>query len=399
MARRINTTLKETDKFGTNKHGWTDGVSPPTDSTSGEDDWFDQAQEELASVAESLRHVIAEAEPIANRSMVLSAIRIRDTIASLNVFQPYASVINGDTFNRIAGNAIGLGGPLFYIIGNGSTVTRIFDLETNSAQDNKIAGGTPTDIFDAASGNLNWVIVGEGGKIWTQAQSPSSILTLRTTPGTDDMLRVIYRNLTGFEFFIAGGAGGVIYKSVGSNGSTWSAPTSNMTGAITGLASDGTRILATSLTGNDAISSDGVTWVGNAPTGMGTSRIADVIWNTERARWYAAADTGDSEGVYSSTDGVAWTLEHAAPSGVGYVRISVDGYGIMVVGEVGAAVTNRYIISDGRHPWTLFNTSFGGTVQSTMTVSKLTGAVFGTGSRWMTADFTNTTARLSPEMP
>lgn len=399
MARRINTSLKDTDKFGTGKHGWTNGVSPPDDSTSGEDDWFDHAQEELATIAESLRYVIPAAEVIANRDMVLSAIRIRDTIASLNVFQPYSSVINNDTFNRIAGNAIGLGGPLFYIVGNGSTVTRIFDLETNSAQDNKVAGGTPTDIFDAASGNLGWVIVGEGGKIWTQGQGPSEVLTLRTTPSTDDMFRVIYRNLTGFEFFIAGGAGGAIYKSVGSNGSSWSAPTSNMTGAITGLASDGTRILATSLTGNDAISSDGVTWVGNAPTGMGTSRIADVIWNAERARWYAAADGGDSEGVYSSTDGVAWTLEHAAPSGVGYVRISVDGYGIMIVGEVGAAVTNRYIISDGRHPWTLFNTSFGGTVQSTMTVSKVTGAVFGTGSRWMTADFANTIARLSPEMP
>lgn len=346
MAKRINTTLKETDKFGSGKHGWTDGVSPPTDSTSGEAEFFDQVQEEIAFVVESGGYVIPEAEVLANRNMMLAIMRMMQLTASLSSAKTLAV---GYTIHAVVGaDTAEDAGLTWKIVGNSATVTTY-----NAGSDTLLtdtAPGAPTDIRNAhhSAAEGLWVLVSDGGDLWTQTDGfapPNPIQ--RTSNTAEDLTRVIFAE----SIWVAGGANGEIITSPDAV-TAWTVRTSNMTGTIDALAHDGSTFLATTQgVGNEAVTSpDGITWTPVTVTGMGTSQIFDVVFSTLRGLWYAIVDGGDSDGIYSSVDAVAWT-QLASINGLDSIHI--DSNGIMIANNA-----RQMFISDGRQPWTKFVPNF-----------------------------------------
>lgn len=346
MARRINTALKDVDKFGVGKHGWTDGVSPPVDSTSGEAIFFDSVQEEIATVVESGGYVIPAAEVLANRDMMLAVMRMMQLTASLSSAKTLAvgytihAVVGADTAEDV--------GLTWKIVGNSATVTTY-----NAGSDTlltDVAPGAPSDIRNAhhsASEGL-WVLVSDGGDLWTQTDgfAPPNPIS-RTSNTAEDLTRALFAE----GIWVAGGANGEIITSPDAV-TAWTVRTSNMTGTIDALAHDGSTFLATTQGGgNEAVTSpDGITWTPVTVTGMGTSQIFDVVFNTARGLWYAVADGGDSDGIYSSSDAAAWTLLQSV-NALDFIR--VDSNGIMIANDA-----RTFYISDGRQPWTKFVPNF-----------------------------------------
>lgn len=377
MAKRINTSLKETDKFGAGKHGWTDGVSPPDDSTSGEDSWFDHAQEEIATVVESLGYTIPAAEVIANRNMMQSALHIAQLSTMFTAFKEYTGLdvavvkVFGGLVTKTANEAFD-----HTIITRIVAGTGVVQWEQLTGIDSTTApGGNSVRAGVWSQADAQNVLVGTAGDAWTQAVAATPVL--RTTPNANALLAVADNG----TLYVAGGDSGDIITSP--DGITWTARTSNLSGSINNIEWNGTIFLATDDTvlGDASTSTDGITWVNKTVTGLPTdTSFHKLLWNTQRAKWYAtafdASSTPRDNTILVSTDGETWTTEKALVDGNDPITsFNVSPSGIMILTMQQEAGP---IVSDGRHPWRRLNTTlrvenvgFAGTQMAFTTSSSL----------------------------
>lgn len=370
MAYRINTTNKDEDLFAVNKHGWKNGISPPTTSTSGTDDFFNHAQEEIARVVESTGYVIPEEESSTDRyDMMLSAMRLNNLPQALQ--NPAQIDIAGPVAVSSAVGADTVGQDVFRIFLAASNNVYTIDPGERTAQLKAAPAQTvPPELAAYDKGNDLWVFSNASADVWTEPGGlPLATITSETGSfGAGDVFLLFF---TG-SLFIQAGESGLV--STSPDGVTWTQRTSNLAANIIYGASSGSlHILFDDDNSKVATSSDGITWVAAFPTGInGTTILRQVVWSAARSKFYAMAlDTNDStHHVYSSSDGLAWTSEKAFGTAV-TVRINIDQYGTMLISTVGSS--NRlFWVSDGRHPWRSFLPDLGN--GGSMTVSRSTFA-------------------------
>lgn len=354
MAYRINTTNKDEDLFGTDKHGWKNGISPPTTATAGTDDYFNHAQEEVARVAESQGYTIPEEESATDRyDMMLSALRMQNFATQITAIKVYTLIAHTPT--RIAGGTRVLTANyfseifVFCAVEDGDQVYTWSS--TGGMSSARTAPGSPTNIYDVVWSESEgyFVLVGDGGKIWTMVDD---VTPISRTSGTANDLRTIAYDGT---IYVAGGASGTIVTSA--DGITWATRTSNLSGTIRAIAHNGTIFLASDDTagGDVSTSSDGITWTGQTVTGLDADiSVHRMVWNAARSRWYGLAEnlasTPREAQIVSSADGIAWVVEQLVGSTDSELEdISVSPGGIMAVTTL--FDTDGFLISDGRHPW------------------------------------------------
>lgn len=352
MAYRINTTNKDEDLFAVNKHGWKNGISPPTTSTAGTDDFFNHAQEEIARIAESQGYTIPEEESSTDRyDMVLSAMRMQNFAVLVGASRSYTSMSIFPL--RIVGGkktvAEKFDSHIALMVTAGATVTEW--ISTASTPSDTTAPGAPSDVFDAvwSQGDDQFVLVGDGGKLWTKGSGSTPV---SRTSGTANDLRTVTYDGT---IYVAGGASGTIVTST--DGITWATRTSNLSGIIRVIAHNGTIFLASDNTasGDVSTSPDGIAWTNQTVTGLDSDiAIHKLVWNTARGRWFALAEnlagSPKEAQIVSSADGIAWTVELLLGTTVNEGRsLAVSPDGLVVV--TSAIDSDGFLISDGRHPW------------------------------------------------
>jgi photosystem II stability/assembly factor-like uncharacterized protein len=183
--------------------------------------------------------------------------------------------------------------------------------------------GSSADLYGVAHSDALWVAVGESGTIQTSADGEN--WTARTSPVPDDLTDVAWSG----SQFVAVGNDGVVLTSP--DGITWSAQVSGTGDSFTAVAATPSLMVASTFpypgsTSAIYTSSDGVSWTQQAP-GIGT--FNDIIY--AGAQWLAVS----SYSVARSVDGVTWNVTSNAPgNAIGYLQSVIhDGSRYVAVGS------------------------------------------------------------------
>jgi hypothetical protein len=187
--------------------------------------------------------------------------------------------------------------------------------------DDPFSGTQITDIMSGAIGATQWwVIIGTGGRLATSTDAGVT-WTVRTSGTTENLNQIDYHSAT--QTFIAGGDGGVIVRST--NGSTWTANTSEIaaivsggTGDIGGMCADeqtsGAWICYFNGTAASAVytaysTDDGVNWVG------GSTSLGSTYSNYQAGFHQREIATGPSQIMYSYSEDVQQLSNYSDTTG------------------------------------------------------------------------------------
>jgi hypothetical protein len=174
----------------------------------------------------------------------------------------------------------------------------------------------------------SFVVVGFSESI---ASSPDGVTWTRSPDlSFGSWNKIIWGN----GFFLLVGPAGRIFTSP--NGTSWTARTSNTVRQLTDIAWSGSRYVAGGDGGAVVYSDDGVTWVNPAnflTTGMSCHGLT---WSPTLGKFYMVIYLSPNARVYSSPDGITWTLDYTHPSGLGglYDIYFING-ALYICGEFG----------------------------------------------------------------
>gem|GEM_PF-1871422 len=201
---------------------------------------------------------------------------------------------------------------------------------------------TPENIQAVASNGTRYVAVGSSGAIL------SSMDAATWTIHASGTLKLLHQIIWNGTLFVAVGEGGTILTSP--DGATWTARDSGTTSRLSSIAWSGTGFVATgsisggSLTSGVILTSaDGVTWQSAQTPSPVTDGGADtLIW--DGARFLITSLSG----IWTSTDGAAWTAFPATGLGQpvsiawnGSLYVAVYGGGSVQTSPDGTTWTSR----------------------------------------------------------
>lgn len=359
---RINTATKATDKWGSGKHGFTEG-DPQAGVADTELDaaFFDGVQEEIVAPIE---HVGRATDPD-DLAQLLKAIRDLFQLANWTVSYPDAAtnmaiawrplasgrrfvVADGaNSFKRsddgITWTSYGGLGPFtevyelvrgatyFWATGNSSLAGVYRSTDGVSWSGPYALGGTDYHGIVAVEGTA-FATVGLGGSIYTSTSGTS--WTVRTS-GTANNLRAVARRSDGV--LVAVGDAGTITRSA--NLTTWATQTSGTADDLFGVAvaTSGPvagRFVAGGDNGTIIYSDDGTSWSAASATAS-ASLIQRVRWSTRHAVFLACDETA----ILVSRDGDTWV--RVLPVTGDQVRDVVeDDHGSVAVGWSGIVMNS-----------------------------------------------------------
>jgi len=246
--------------------------------------------------------------------------------------------------------ALAYGNGTYVAVGNGGTILSSTDGSNWTVQ----GSGTSYDLHAIDFADAIFVAVGAKGTMVTSADG--SQWTAVQVPGLPSFAD-LYAVKFGGGVFVAGG---VAYAATSTDGITWTANFSGLSGAITSLAYGGGQFVA--YLGYDVgTSPDGVTW---------TEQTADTFNHIQMYALASTANTfaivGDFGAVFTSPDGQTWTSYTAGVSG-GLRGLVALGGSFYAVGDKGTVVTSTTATN-----WTVLTTSVGN-------ASQLNGIAAGNG--------------------
>ena len=301
--KRTSDTTKQTDKFGSGKHGYTEGTPGVTAPTRVRAADLDMLQEELANAVEDERAL--DSASYRQLADVLAGHRER---AGLEVWKDHT----GGTYTDVAFGAWGTDG--LGLCGASGALAYV-KYENGTLQTASAAGGytgtfhcmTWSDGVSLGGGASGFIIGGASGEL--QLWTPGSAAThVALADAYADDVQGIADN--GVDTVVIVGEAGMIQT-------------------IRGLVPEGptTRATAGSLTGDD---------------------IFDVIWCSGLGLFVAAGDNGSGgPGIQTSPTGITWTARTASGTGVIRRLAYREGVGIIAVGDNGGGTTLVLKSTDG----------------------------------------------------
>lgn len=294
--RRTDDTYKSTDKFGSGKHGFTDGVLDTTPATIVHADDMDHHQEELCRVVEAFGCTPAGSA----YSQVLGALQMADLERSL-LPQRVFTTPGTATLRAVCGPpAVNLSSRQACSVGDSAAIYRLDSTGWLSDTAGSSYAGNFSDVFPCGSATYNFVACGTSEEI----QTFSGGTWTRRNTGSDKLNSIAYD--PGNDRVVVVGDNNTIWESTAAV-STWTDRTANS--ALSGSLS---RVIWVSSLGlfvcvgqGIQTSPDGVTWIQrSSETGLG-----EVIW-IESIGYLVAVS---SSKWLTSTDGLTWTDTTVAP--------------------------------------------------------------------------------------
>ncbi|MBI2513889.1 MAG: immunoglobulin domain-containing protein [Opitutae bacterium] len=146
-----------------------------------------------------------------------------------------------------------------------------------------------------SGGFSTWIVVGNGGNIFTAPDATPPFTWTKQTSGTTAQLR---RVAHGGGLTVAVGGNGTIVSASNPTG-TWTVRTSNTTAQFNDVVYGGGAFVAVGTGGTISRSTDAANWT---TTTLGTLNLLSVTYLNGH---FVA--TGPSNNYYTSTDGIAWT--------------------------------------------------------------------------------------------
>ena len=351
---RIDTTHKQVDKFGSGKHGYTQGTPGTALPTETDADAFDAFQEEILSVVET-----AGVAPVkGTNTQLLSAFSgLLNEMAILNfadVTPAGSHVIEGVVWGNNIWVAVGAtdGANTYcaFSVDDGVTWTR-----------SSVAGLVNLNFADVTYGNSRFVAVGGDGTVtgciytstdgdtWTDRSGG-----ITWAGGTQKSLRAVYWN---GSMFVAVGyrfTGGVFTPVIltSADGTTWVERICPLTPATLPMSvwygNGRWTIVGEAVAAPKNIiwtSTNGTTWSACAIADISPFYCYDVTYGS--GIWVVACGVTSGAGTatfFYSTDGTTWLTITTATGFKRYWNAITYGNGLFVAVGYNGGITNNFIL-------------------------------------------------------
>jgi len=361
MAHRIDSVNKQVDKFGSGKHGYTEGEPGVTPATETTEDAFDMFQEEIIGPVEHMAIPLDKTD----HGQLIDAIKAMFQVFSIENLSSESNVALNLDLRSVAHN----GSDLFVGVGETDGVDSLIVTSPDGQTWTRRGVGTLDNV------NLNCVIYDTINSLWiavgnTDAfdpgiyTSPDGTNWTKRTPTVHKALSLLSVASNGVDLIVAVGTidGAESYMVSSTNGTIWTeVDTPDVAVNLNEVAYNGSDLWIA--VGDDdgskayiISSADGATWSQVSPTVSKTVDLLSVVYNDVLDLWVAVGDTDSGETfIVSSSDGVTWTEVNPGLGNWGANHISAIGGLFVVVGE--ATGIGAYIIwsRDGANWYSVVN--------------------------------------------
>jgi hypothetical protein len=354
--KRIDTTTRSVNKFGSGKDGFTNGSPGATAATALTDTWFDAVQEEISNAIEVHGGVALDSGSRSQLSDVLTA-KYNALVAA-----DTARVLEREHFNAIGAllQATSTVTPwheasiayVSEIITHGLTLACGTDYPYFAA----CSGGKIAGSFDGVSWTLgsaansytgdfvgttyahgNILVFGASGEIQSVPVAGGSLTATRRKTGGAKVIAV--QNNAANDAVLAVDSSGHVWTSTA--GLTWSdlgallsSPTDLAIGKTT---ADADCFAAVDGAAVKVSTDDGSTWASHTVSASAT--LARVSWCADLAQWFVVGkDSSNVGGIWQSADAVTWTRLYTGSSGVTVVAVTRVPGGIFAVANDGRVI-------------------------------------------------------------